>query len=37
MLAAHLDVVPVANVNWKVAESFEGRIIGSKLSTEEEH
>lgn len=27
MLAAHLDVVPVANGTWKVAEPFEGRII----------
>lgn len=27
MLAAHLDVVPVANGTWKVADPFEGRII----------
>ena len=27
MLAAHLDVVPVANGTWKVAEPFEGRIV----------
>ncbi|XP_046439795.1 N-fatty-acyl-amino acid synthase/hydrolase PM20D1-like [Daphnia pulex] len=27
MLAAHLDVVPVANGTWKMAEPFEGRII----------
>ena len=27
MLAAHLDVVPVANGTWKVAQPFEGRII----------
>ena len=27
MLAAHLDVGPVANGTWKVAQPFEGRII----------
>jgi acetylornithine deacetylase/succinyl-diaminopimelate desuccinylase-like protein len=27
MLAAHLDVVPVANGTWKIAQPFEGRII----------
>ena len=27
MLAAHLDVVPVANGTWKVAQPFEGRIL----------
>ncbi|KAI9556469.1 hypothetical protein GHT06_016257 [Daphnia sinensis] len=27
MLAAHLDVVPVANGTWKMADPFEGRIV----------
>ncbi len=27
MLAAHMDVVPVANGTWKMADPFEGSII----------
>lgn len=27
MLAAHLDVVPVSNETWKMAQPFEGKIV----------